>query len=80
VIARSERSKMLGVPLCGPRVLLRLESVGVHALAYLPGRDPWELMHAINLRAGHTIWRPPLGVQALQNLIDAAERERTRGG
>jgi hypothetical protein len=32
-------------------------------------------MHEINLKAGRPIWRPPIAVQALQNLVDAAERE-----
>jgi hypothetical protein len=32
-------------------------------------------MHVINLEAGRPIWRPSLAVQALQNLVDAAERE-----
>jgi hypothetical protein len=50
-------------------------SIGVRRLADLRGRDPWELMHVINLEAGRPIWRPPLAVQALQNLVDAAERE-----
>ena len=65
---------MLQVHLCGPRVLRRLESIGVDALSDLRGRDPYDVMHEINLQAGRTIWRPPLAVVALQNLIDAAEQ------
>jgi hypothetical protein len=61
--------------LCGERVLARLESIGVTRLADLAGRDPWDVMHEINLQAGRVIWRSPLAVTALQNLIDAAERE-----
>jgi hypothetical protein len=34
-----------------------------------------ELMHEINLEAGRPIWRAPIAVAALQNLIDAAQRE-----
>ncbi len=75
MIAADERQKMLAVPLCGERVLLRLESIGVERLADLRGRDPWEVMHEINLEAGRPIWRAPMAVAALQNLIDAAERE-----
>ena len=70
-----ERTRMLAVPLCGDRVLMRLESIGVRRLADLRGRDPWELMQEINLEAGRPIWRPPIAVQALQNLVDAAERD-----
>jgi hypothetical protein len=77
MIAAAERRKMLAVRLCGERVLMRLESIGVRRLADLCGRDPWELMHMINLEAGRPIWQPPLAVAALQNLIDAAEREGT---
>jgi hypothetical protein len=80
MIGGLERSRMLAAPLCGPRVLLRVESIGIHVLADLRDCDPWELMYAINLQAGRPIRRPLLAVQALQNLSDAAERERTRGG
>jgi hypothetical protein len=69
---------MLAVPLCGERVLQRLESIGVAVLAALRERDAWELMHEINLEAGRPIWRAPMAVRALQNLIDAAEREHAR--
>jgi hypothetical protein len=54
---------------------MRLESIGIGRLADLRGRDPWELMHEIDLEAGRPIWRAPIAVAALQNLIDAAERE-----
>jgi hypothetical protein len=74
LISERERAKMLAVPLC-PRVLMRLASIGAQRLVDLRDRDPWELMHEINLEAGRPIWRPPLAVQALQNLVDAAERE-----
>ena len=69
-----ERRTMLAVHVCGPRVLMRLESIGVYRLADLEGRDPWEVLHEVNLRAGRAIWRPPMAILALQNLIDAAER------
>ena len=77
-IPERERQKLLAVHLCGPRVVMRLASIGVRRLADLRGRDPWELMHEINIAAGRTIWRPPLAVQALQNLVDAAERDAAR--
>ncbi len=75
MIEEGERRKMLAVQLCGPRVLMRLESIGVHRLADLAGRDPWDLMSEINLEAGRIVWRAPIAILALQNLIDAAERE-----
>ena len=66
---------MLAVLLCGERVLMRLEPIGVERLADLRGRDSWDLMHEIILRVGRPIWRPPLAVAALQNLVDAGERD-----
>lgn len=66
---------MLRVPLCGKRVLMRLEPIGVRRLADLRGRDPYDVMHEVNLQAGRTIWRPPMAILALTNLIDAATRE-----
>jgi hypothetical protein len=77
VIPESGRSRMLAIPLCGPRVLQRLESIGIYRLRDLHGRDPWELIHEINLQAGRPIWRAPLAVQALQNLVDAAAQPHT---
>ena len=77
MITEPDRLHMLEIPLCGPRVLQRLESIGIYRLRDLRGRDPWELMHEINLQAGRLIWRAPLAVQALQNLVDAAEQTHT---
>ena len=75
MIAETEREKMLAVHLCGQRVIERLASIGVCRLAELRGRDPWDLMHEINLEAGRPIWQPPMAIIALQNLVDASERE-----
>ena len=77
MIADGEREKMLAVHMCGQRVVERLASIGVQGLADLRGRDPWDLMHEINVEAGRRIWKPPLALVALQNLVDASERERT---
>ena len=70
--ATGERERLLAVPLCGTRVVARLESIGVERLEDLTGRDPWDVMHEVNLAAGRPIWRPPTAVLALQNLIDTA--------
>ena len=75
MIEVGERKKMLAVRLCGERVLLRLESIGVERLADLRERDPWQVMHEINLRAGRPIGHPPIAIAALENLIDAAGQE-----
>jgi hypothetical protein len=66
MIEADEREKMLAVRLCSRRVLLRLESIGVARLADLRGRDPWQVMHEINLEAGRPIWQPPMAIAALQ--------------
>lgn len=75
MIDERERAKMEAVRLCGERVITRLESIGTRRLADLAGRDAWELLHEINLQAGRAVWRAPMAITALQNLIDAAERE-----
>jgi hypothetical protein len=77
VTSESEREQTRRVHLCSERVLACLESIGVTGLAVLAGRDPWHVMYEINLQAGRVIWRPPLTIGALQNPIDAAEREPT---
>jgi hypothetical protein len=76
MITRSERQRMLAVPLCGPRVVKRLESIGITKLSDLRGRDAHDLMHEINIEAGRRIWRPPTAIITLENLIDAAHRQR----
>jgi len=75
VINAEERSKMLAVPLCGPRVVARLEAIGVGRLSDLCGEDPEDLMERVNLAAGAPIWRPPMATRALANLVAAAQRE-----
>jgi hypothetical protein len=76
-ISPSEREKMLAVPLCGPRVISRLESIGITSLRDLAGRDPYQLVHEVNIAAGRPIWHPPMATQAMTNVI-AAARARSR--
>jgi hypothetical protein len=75
VIRDNERSKMLAVPMCGPRVISRLESIGVQRLADLRECDPHDVMTEINMEAGRPIWRPPMATLALSNLVRAAGLE-----
>jgi hypothetical protein len=79
VIDVAERAKMLLVPLCGQRVVARLEAIGVRRLSDLRGEDPFDLMERVNLAAGDPIWRPPMATRALENLIAAAEDEANGG-
>ena len=78
MIAEVETNKMLAVPLCGPRVLARLESIGIERLADLRDRDPYDLMEEVNIEAGRPIWRPPMAILALENLVEAARTEVAR--
>ena len=75
MIPERDRHTMLAVPLCGPRVIHRLETIGVTRLADLRGRDPYDVRHEINIEAGRPIWHSPIAIIALQNLIDAASDE-----
>ena len=67
---------MLAVRLCGPRVVARLESIGVRHLSDIAGRTPDELLTEVNIEAGRTIWHPPMATTAMRNLIAAADAER----
>ena len=75
MIPAAERDKIVAVDLCGARVVAWLEAIGVRRLADLAGRDPWELMHRVNARAGRPIWHAPMATTALANLVEAADRE-----
>ena len=88
------RAELLAVPLCGPRVVERLESIGVICLRDLRRQDPYDLMERVNLTAGRPIWCPPMAIRALETswrpptgrLVEvrdwhdgAASRRRARG-
>ena len=72
MIGAEEQRRFLAVPLCGRRVVARLEAIGVERLEDLRGRDPWDLLDEVNLAAGRPVWRPPMAVRALTNLVRAA--------
>ena len=76
MIPPEERERMLAIALCGPRVLMRLERIGIRRLGDLAGGDPWQLMHQVNVEAGRPIWHAPVAIRALENLAEAAECER----
>lgn len=76
----AEKEKMLAVPLCGERVVRRLEEAGISRLAELAGEDPDELLFRVNLAAGRAVWRPPMATRALANLVRAAGDEARSGG
>ena len=47
----------------------------VTQLQDLAERDPYQLVHEINIAAGRPIWHPPIATQAMTNLIAAARQE-----
>jgi predicted RNA-binding protein YlqC (UPF0109 family) len=65
---------MRAVPLCGTQVIKRLRSIGIFKLSDLRNKNPQVLMHQVNHEAGKVIWRPPMAIRALRNLIAAANR------
>jgi len=71
-IPENERTKMLAVRLCGPRVIARLESIGITKLQDFADRDPDQLEHQVNIAAGRPIWNPSMATLAMTNLITAA--------
>jgi len=73
-IPPQERRKMLAVHLCGPRVIARLESVGITRLGDLAPRDPQDLVQEVNIEAGRTIWHAPMATRAMASLIRAARQ------
>ncbi len=68
---------MQAVTLCGPKVVERLEDIGISSLADLGGQQPLHLVERVNLSAGAPIWRHPRAVRAVANLVHAAEAEDT---
>jgi len=52
---------MLAVRLCGPRVIARLESIGIQRLDDLAERDPHDLVEEVKHRGGPTHLEPADG-------------------
>jgi hypothetical protein len=77
-IPATERDKLLRVALCGPRVVRRLEAIGIRTLDELADREPDELLLAVNLSVGAPIWQPPMATRAMHNLIVAAKAATSR--
>ena len=73
-IPPEERQKMLAVQRCGPRVIERLESIGITKLDDLAPRDPQDLVQEVNIEAGRPIWHTPMATRAMASLIRAARQ------
>ena len=78
MIGKSEREKMLKAHSIGPRMISYLEEIGVETLAELGGADPHELAMRIDIALGRKHMNR-LGVEALRNLVELAEREVVTG-
>ena len=64
---------MQSVPLCGPRILARLESIAVHRLSNVRVQDLFDLMDRVNLATADPIRRPLIETRALAELSAAPE-------
>ncbi|MDQ6432704.1 hypothetical protein RB623_01390 [Mesorhizobium sp. LHD-90] len=74
MIGREEREKMLRAHSIGPKMIAFLEEISVERLIELKGADAEMLAMRIDVALGRKHMNR-LGVAALRNLIDLAERE-----
>jgi hypothetical protein len=74
VIDANERLKMLRAHSIGPKMIAYLEEIGIERLADLKGADAGEIAMRIDIALGRKHMNR-LGIAALQNLIELAERE-----
>jgi hypothetical protein len=66
---------MQSVPLCGPKVVARLEAIGVDRLSDVRGQDLFDLKERVNLAADNPIRGALMAKRALANLIAAVENQ-----
>jgi nucleotidyltransferase/DNA polymerase involved in DNA repair len=74
MIERVERDRMLKAHSIGPRMIAYLEEIGIERLSDLKGADPHEIAMRIDIALGRRHMNR-LGVAALRNLIELAERK-----
>jgi nucleotidyltransferase/DNA polymerase involved in DNA repair len=74
MIEQREKEKMLRAHSIGPKMIRYLEEIGIERLSDLCGADAGELAFRIDVALGRKHMNR-MGVAALQNLIDLAERE-----
>jgi nucleotidyltransferase/DNA polymerase involved in DNA repair len=73
-IGQEERARMLRAHSIGPKMISFLDRIGIEKLEDLAGADARELAMRINVELGHRHLNA-LGVRALENLIELANRE-----
>jgi nucleotidyltransferase/DNA polymerase involved in DNA repair len=74
MIERVERDRMLKAHSIGPRMIAYLEEIGIERLSDLKGADTHEIAMRIDIALGRRHMNR-LGVAALRNLIELAERK-----
>ena len=78
LVDRETKRKIEKVYLCGPKTADYLEMIGIKTFEELASADARDLKLRINARLG----RPhinEMGVRALENLIAAAARQKSKG-
>ena len=74
MIDANERRKMLQAYSIGPKMIVYLQEIGIERLSDLTDADAGEIAMRIDIALGRKHMNP-LGVAALENLIELAERE-----
>lgn len=74
MISDDGRRKMLRAHSIGPKMVSYLEEAGIERLSDLVGAQAEDIAFRIDIALGHKHMNR-LGVEALRNLIDLAERE-----
>jgi len=76
MIDAKERARMLRAYSIGPRMIAYLEAIGIERLEDLAGAEAEIIAMRIDIALGKHLNR--LGIEALRNLIDLANRESGR--
>jgi len=74
MIDERERSRMLKAHSIGPKMIAYLDEIGIKRLEDLVGQEAETLAMRIDIALGRKHMNS-LGIQALSNLIELAERE-----
>jgi hypothetical protein len=75
MIGETERRKMVQAYSIGPRMIAYLEEIGIERLSDLGGADAEEIAFRIDVALNRKHMNR-LGLEALRNLIEPADRER----
>ncbi|RVU02140.1 helix-hairpin-helix domain-containing protein [Novosphingobium umbonatum] len=74
---QEEHSALLGIKGVGPKVIARLEAVGISSLMDLAQRDPQAICAMAAIDAGSTCWRnSPMALRAITAAVEFAQAAR----